>query len=99
MIGDRYHPEAGAEYRAAVTWYRARSQDAARGLVNAVDEGLDSIRERPLSCPTWRGGPVRRLVLRRFPYSLFFVMGNATAVILAVAHHSRRPGYWTQRAR
>lgn len=99
MTSYRYHPEARAEYQAAVAWYRARSRDAARGLVNVVDEGLRSIRERPLAWPAWRGGPVRRCVLRRFPYSLFFVVVNdETTVILAVAHHSRRPGYWSHRA-
>jgi toxin ParE1/3/4 len=97
VIGYRYHPEARAEYQAAVAWYLARSRDAARGLVNVVDEGIHSIRERPLASPMWRGGPVHRRVLRRFPYSLFFVVHDETTVILAVAHHSRRPGYWTHR--
>ncbi|MGH9883881.1 MAG: type II toxin-antitoxin system RelE/ParE family toxin [bacterium] len=99
MTGYRYHPEARAEYQAAIAWYRARSRDAARGLANAVDEGLHSIRERPLAWPIWRGGPVRRRVLRRFPYSLFFSLNDNMVVILAVAHHSRRPGYWVHRAK
>jgi plasmid stabilization system protein ParE len=98
VIGYRYHPEARAEYQSAIAWYRARSRDAARDLANTVDDGLRSIRERPLTWPVWRGGPVRRRVLRRFPYSLFFLVNDHTVVILAVAHHSRRPGYWTHRA-
>lgn len=99
MTSYRYHPEARAEYQAAIAWYRARSRDAAQGLANAVDEGLHSIREQPLAWPTWRGGPVRRRVLHRFPYSLFFSVNDAAVVILAVAHHSRRPGYWVHRAK
>jgi plasmid stabilization system protein ParE len=97
VIGYRYHPEARAEYRAAVAWYRDRSPEAARRLANAVDDGLRGIRERPLAWPTWREGPVRRRVLRGVPYSLFFTVSNGAVVILAIAHHRRRPGYWIDR--
>lgn len=97
MIGHRYHPEAQAEYRAAVAWYRERSRDAARRLAEAVDAGVLSIRERPLSWPVWHGGPARRRLLHKFPYSLFFTASAHEVVILAVAHHSRRPGYWLDR--
>lgn len=97
MIRHRYHPEARAEYQAAVAWYRERSRDAARRLAEAVDGGLLGIRERPLAWPAWRGGPVRRRLLHKFPYSLFFTVNANEVVILAVAHHSRRPGYWLER--
>lgn len=64
-----------------------------------MDAGLRSIRERPLAWPAWKGGPVRRRVLQGFPYSLFFKVNTDEVVILAVAHHSRRPGYWIDRMR
>ena len=99
MIRHRYHPEASAEYRAAVAWYRERSLDAARRLADAVNAGLRGIRERPLAWPEWNGGPVRRRVLKGFPYSLFFQLNADEGVILAVAHHSRRPDYWIDRMR
>jgi hypothetical protein len=35
----------------------------------------------------------------RVPYSLFFKVNTDEVVILAVAHHSRRPGYWIDRMR
>lgn len=95
----RFHREARAEYRAAVAWYGERSTAAAIGLVDAVAEGLRTIEETPLAWPTWRGGFVRRRVLRRFPYSLFYVVSpeREQIVIVAVAHHSRSPGYWLSR--
>lgn len=71
VIRHRYHPEASAEYQAAVAWYRERFQDAATRLVQAVSAGLRSIRQRPFAWPMWSGGLVRRRVLRRVPYSLF----------------------------
>jgi hypothetical protein len=46
--------------------------------------------------PMGRHG-VRRLVLRRFPYSIVFIPRDSAITILAFAHHSRRPGYWRSR--
>lgn len=97
MIGYRYHPEARAEYLAALTWYRGRAPEAARGLAAAVEDGLRTVRAKPLAWPTWRGGPVRRRILPRVPYSLFFVVHDDAVIVLAVAHHRRRPGYWAER--
>jgi hypothetical protein len=38
-------------------------------------------------------------VLQRIPYSLFFKVDTDEVVILSVAHHRRRPGYWIGRTR
>ena len=40
---------------------------------------------------------VRKWALRRYPFCLFYVVVEARAVILAVAHVRRRPGYWRSR--
>lgn len=95
----RFHPEARAEARAATEWYRDRSSETARGFADAVAEGLQSIRVHPEAWPIWRGADVRRRVLRRYPYSIFFVLDRDVVVIVAIAHHKRRPGYWLPRLR
>jgi len=40
----------------------------------------------------------RRFPLHRFPYSLIYRVEEDCICIGAVAHHSRRPGYWGGRA-
>ena len=94
----RFHPEARKEARNAATWYRERSPEAARGFTDAVADGVQSIRERPETWPIWQRTVVRRRILRRFPYSIFYVVEHDVVVILAVAHHKRRPGYWLPRS-
>lgn len=42
---------------------------------------------------------VRAFPLRRFRYSLMLVFEAAGPTICAVAHQSRRPGYWYHRAK
>ena len=98
MIPLRFHPEARVEARAAAAWYRERSHTAARTFAVMLDEGIRSIRELPAAWPTWPGRTdVRRRVLRRFPYTIVYVIDQGTLVVVAVAHQRRKPGYWLPR--
>jgi hypothetical protein len=38
-----------------------------------------------------------RLVLKRFPYDIVVFDYQSKTLVLAIAHHSRRPGYWRGR--
>jgi hypothetical protein len=38
-----------------------------------------------------------RYVLKRFPFSIFYRFNETEVVIVSVAHHKRRPGYWSHR--
>jgi hypothetical protein len=40
---------------------------------------------------------LRRALLRRFPFSLIYAVETTAVVIVAVAHQSRRSGYWRNR--
>jgi hypothetical protein len=51
--------------------------------------------------PPWRDNlPFRKAVLlRRFPFVVFFQDLEDEVRVFAVAHGKRRPGYWLRRAR
>jgi hypothetical protein len=51
------------------------------------------VHERPRAWTEIEPG-VRRVVLRRFPYALIYAIKPQEILVLAVAHHSREPGYW-----
>jgi hypothetical protein len=54
----------------------------------------------PEAWPVWPGRTdVRPRVLQRFPYSIIYLVERNEIVIVAVAHHKRRPGYWLDRLR
>jgi hypothetical protein len=40
---------------------------------------------------------VRQKVLHRFPFALIYEIDADEIRVFAVAHHSRRPGYWRDR--
>ena len=93
----RFHPEAGAEYDAAFDWYLKRSPDAAFRFDAEVDRALSEIISSP---QRWAEGPhaTRRFLLRHFPFILVYRERAGSEIqILAVAHTSRKPGYWKRR--
>jgi plasmid stabilization system protein ParE len=92
-----FHDEATAEYEAAFDWYLERSPDAALGFDAEVDRALAEIIAAPRR---WASGPhsTRRFLLRKFPFTLIYrEQGSGSILIVAVAHTSRKPGYWKGR--
>ena len=92
----RFHPAARAELQKARTWYEERSPLSAAALAQEVDGAISRIAEAPLRYPIAEHG-TRRFVLPRFPFNIFYRVGITEVVIVAVAHHKRRPEYWQQR--
>ena len=92
------HPEVRREYRAAVEWYRRRSPEAARRFVAEVDRVMAEIAAHPQRFG-WHDDEFREAVTRRFPYVVVYRIEPAGDVLVtAVAHASREPGYWQDRA-
>jgi hypothetical protein len=40
---------------------------------------------------------VKHLGLKRFPFDVVVVEHGEEVLVIAFAHHARRPGYWRQR--
>jgi len=62
-----------------------------------MDEGIKAIQAHPLRFPVWESTPARRYVVPKFPYAIFYMERLDDIRILAIAHTSRRPGYWKSR--
>ena len=92
----RFHPEAEQELAEAREWYRVRSEVAAQAFALEIDHAVARILETPLRYPFGRRGE-RRFVLDRFPYTILYRTRENDVFITAVAHQSRRPGYWRHR--
>lgn len=87
---------ASAELREAMTWYRQRSPRAAENLWLRVQDARRSILLFPHAAPLL-GSRARRFILSGFPYDLIYCVLPDEILIVAFAHHSRRPGYWKDR--
>ena len=92
-------PAAEAEVVEAMDWYEHRSAGLGLEFVAALQSAFQTVGESPERCPVWMvNRRYRRVILRRFPYALYFHVREARPEIVAEAHCSRRPGYWLSRA-
>ncbi len=97
MIEVRFHPEAEEDLVDGERWYRERSEVAAQAFLLEIDGSLKQIAEAPLRWPTGFRGE-RRYVLDHFPYTIMYRARTNYVFVTAVAHESRRPGYWRHRS-
>jgi hypothetical protein len=87
---------AQIELAEAMQWWTERSLERGMAFHSAYCQIEGRIAEHPEWFPEIEPG-IRRALMRRFRYSVFFVVKENQAVIVAVAHQHRRPGYWRER--
>ena len=93
--------EAAEEAIAAADWYDKEREGLGKEFTSTVELAIDLIEEDilPLSPMPGKSGTigVKRLILKRFPYDIVVIEGELETVVVAIAHHSRKPGYWRER--
>jgi toxin ParE1/3/4 len=93
--------EAENELREAMLYYEKRQQGLGARFLGRVLQTLVSIRRDPQRFPLYEGRhlarPFRRARISRFPYVVVFDLRPDEIVVIAVAHTSRKPGYWRNR--
>ena len=97
------HPDAEKELGQAALWYERRIAGLGEDLLTEVDHWLEVIAETSLTWQRWQDAPkldppVRRALLRRFPFAIAYQAFEDRIWILAIAHTSRRPFYWANRS-
>ncbi len=97
MANVLFHPEAQAEYDAALAWYQSRSMSAATRFEDEVERVLGLIAASPEMFPLYDDAH-RFAVLRRYPYSVVYQVQSGQVYVVALAHSSRSAGYWQDRA-
>ena len=96
MIGYRFLTPAEEEMIAAALYYEAASTGLGNRFLAEVQRVVDYLRAYP-SAGVAIDNHLRRMLLARFPFGLVYVGASNELVIVAVAHHGRKPGYWQAR--
>ncbi len=91
-----YRRAAQSEFDAAADWYEARSPGLGLEFVEEINRAVQLAAATPRRFPVMHG-EVRCVRVRRFPYSLFFLLEPRRIVVLAVFHARRDPAVWQQR--
>jgi len=90
-------PHAEHDAKAAREWYADRSLIAARAFLSELIQSVERIAEGAERYPAYLA-QTRRCAFPKFPFSLIRrISAEGNLVVIAVAHHRRKPGYWTAR--
>ena len=93
----RFRREAETDVITALTWYRERGLGLGKEFFRSLDACLAAIQRLPESHPIVHRD-IRRALMRRFPYGLFYVHEGEMITILACFHAKRDPATWKERA-
>jgi toxin ParE1/3/4 len=77
----------------AYEWYETQSPGLGTEFELAFELQLKRLEQVPLLYPEVISG-IRRTLLPRFPYGVFFVVRNDLVHVLAVIHNARNPKKW-----
>jgi plasmid stabilization system protein ParE len=91
-----FHPEARLEYREAAAFYETRRPGLGAAFTREIEAVIEQILDAPDRWPVIEQD-VRRCVAHIFPYRILYAEEGDFVHIIAVAHSSRKPGYWRER--
>ena len=86
-------PGAQRDIDEALAWYHERDPRLVSRLLAELDVVFDRICQNPSQFPAVAES-VQRALLRKFPYSAYFVLVGDLAAVVAVIHQKRRPINW-----
>ncbi|MBI3919784.1 MAG: type II toxin-antitoxin system RelE/ParE family toxin [Armatimonadetes bacterium] len=92
----RYHPEARAELIESALFYDDRQPGVGGRFLKAVEECEQRARVHPAS-GTPSEPETRQRRVAKFPFALVYREYSDHLFVVAVAHLSRKPGYWENR--
>jgi len=89
-------PEAERDIAEATAWYNAQRPGLGTEFFAEVRRALELVEAGPERYPRV-AGEIRRALLHRFPYGLFYVVDPDLVAIIACTHGRRHPDAWRTR--
>lgn len=84
----RLGPEVQDDISGAARWYESRETALGTVLIEEIDAAFGRIEANPAQYPiSYRG--LRRALVRRFPYAIYFKHAQDDILIVAVLHQRR----------
>lgn len=92
----RLTPEAERDLDEAHLWYYRQAPNRAAGFLAAVNACLRTIQRHPEAFMLI-DRTMRRALVRRFPYAIFYEIELRQIVVYGVFHGARDPDAWRRR--
>jgi plasmid stabilization system protein ParE len=97
----RWQNAAKEELAQVAEWYEDRQAGLGLEFLDEVDVLVEDLRQNAQRFPRYENAPARRDVRRasfkRFPHQVLFELIANQVWVVAIAHPSRKPQYWTKR--
>ncbi len=90
-------PEAETDLLLAYKWYEDEREQLGLEFMASVGLQLEKVASSPESYPVVYKG-VRRCILKRFPYAIFYLAREDAVVVICVSHQARNPDHWKSRS-
>jgi toxin ParE1/3/4 len=90
------HPAATQELIDAADYYDLESPGLGAAFVDDFERAARDAAQYPEASPIALD-PARKKQMVRFPYSVIYSLLEDDVLVVAVAHHRRRPFYWRDR--
>ena len=91
-----FRVEVHKELNEAYIWYESQQSGLGDEFLGCIEEMLNQICLMPESYPViYRD--IRRAVVRRFPYAVYYRIVSSRVIVTAIFHSRRDPKSWQRR--
>jgi plasmid stabilization system protein ParE len=92
----RIQPQAQEEAEQAAVWYETQQTGLGIEFILELDTAVERAAESPeMYAMQYR--EARRILLRRFPYAVYYIYEDSVVEIFAILHQQRESSLWQSR--
>lgn len=92
----RIRAAAEADIKEAYHYYESCEKDLGQDFILSIEAALEKISKNPEHYPVVHRR-IHRILVKRFPFGIFFIVKESALIVLAVLHASRNPRRWKTR--
>jgi len=89
--------EAEADIAEAYRYYESCREDLGEEFISCIDEALSRFENNPKQFRTVLE-KVRRALVRKFLYGIYYTINENEIIVLAIIHARRNPKHWQSRS-
>jgi hypothetical protein len=84
------------EMNDAIAYYELQFSGLGTAFKEEITKAINRIIKYPNACPIVDEN-IRKYILHKYPYNLYYSMEKDHLYIIAIAHQHRKPNYWIDR--
>ena len=89
-------PFAELDIKESVNFYKEKNQRTALEFIESLNIAFNLIMDNPKTFPIVKTN-IRKYIMKKFPFCIYFIDKNDKIYILAVFHTKRNPSIWEER--